>query len=277
MSAPIVLAPSCLQELERLPLPADAAVSEVRYVAGGTLEVPRWQVAGAPRVAVYLPALRELQVRGTHVCGAARTLAQIASDLVLPPLLRQTAAACATPAVRTLATLGGNVASCRPGCLAVALLALDATMTICRAGTGLHTLTLSELLCAASVGPALARDLFVCAAWAGHPDMSAMQRVNLQAASGPVLATVAVAARRHRGYLRWNVAVGGRTVRPQRLEHAEHMLAAGTVVAPELEAVAAREVGVLPDAAGGDEQYQRHVIGVLVGRAVRDATGGGPR
>jgi hypothetical protein len=47
---------------------------------------------------------------------------------------------------------------------------------------------------------------------------------------------------------------------------------------PDVAAAAARDVTVRPSVVpGGDEDYQRHLIGVLVGRAVADAmTGDAP-
>jgi carbon-monoxide dehydrogenase medium subunit len=271
-----ILAPLCLDELERLALLTDAADarSDVRYVGGGTLEVPRWQAEGAPRFGIALSGVRELAVRGAEVCGAASTLAQIASDPSLPRLLRTTAGACATPAVRSVGTLGGNLAACWPGCLAVALLALDAVVTLARPGYGRRDIAVSDLVSMTAAEAVPRAALIVRASWTDRPEVSSVRRATLSAASGAVLATVAVAAYRRQRRLRWTVAAGGTGMWPQRLPAAERLLDRGSPLG-EVEAAAGERLSPRPSAVlRGSEDYQRHLVGVLVGRAVQGAREG---
>lgn len=277
MNPPTVLAPACLADLERL-APLAARAADVRFVGGGTLEVPRWHAEGAPRFGIYLPGIRELTLRRANVCGAATTMDQIANDPCLPPLLRDTAAACATPAVRAVATLGGNLAACRPGCLAVALLALEATVTLFRPGGGTRRVPVAEALPRGTSEVGGHPELIVRAGWAAHPERSAVRRATLQSGCGQVVATVAVAAGRHGGRLRWHVAAGGTGVLPQRLATAERLLDGGRADAPEVSAAAATDLAVRPSAAlAGEERYLRHLVGVLVDRAASGAADGRPR
>ena len=51
--------------------------------------------------------------------------------------------------------------------------------------------------------------MLVEAGWRNPPAVSSSRRLTLQAGSGPVLATVAVAAHRRRERLHWAVAAGG--------------------------------------------------------------------
>jgi CO/xanthine dehydrogenase FAD-binding subunit len=276
VNPPTILAPSCLDELERLEPLLDTGTdgSRLRLVGGGTLEVPRWQSAGPPRYAVHLPALRELHVRGADVCGAGRSLAQIAADRDLPTLLREMASVCATPPVRTLATLGGNVASCQPGCLAVALLAMHAVVTVFRPGHGLDMRPVSRVVpdrSSALIDAAFPPRVLVSVAWPDRPHASGWRRLTVQAASGPVLATVAVARHWRPGGLRWTVAAGGSGVRPQRLRVTERVLDAAAVAPLDVENAAAQDVTIEPfRMPPGDEDYRRQLVGVLVARAAAD-------
>jgi putative selenate reductase FAD-binding subunit len=272
MTATTILAPSNLDELTQCrPIAGVAPEAAVRLVGGGTLEIPRWHAEGAPRYGIHLGALPELLVHGPDRCGAGRTLAQIATDPALPQLLRQIAGACATPTIRNLATLGGNLAACRPGCLAVALLALDATVTILRGDGRLAAVPVGEIVHNGFGSDSRCPDVLVEAGWRNPPAVSSSRRLTLQAGSGPVLATVAVAAHRRRERLHWAVAAGGTGVRPQRLPALERLLDAGAP-AGKAQAAAGHHVIVRPSAGqSGDEDYLRHLVGVLVGRAVQDA------
>lgn len=96
---------------------ADVPVGGVTYVGGGTDLMPLWKNGVRDdRALVYLSRVREMQgIRdeGDHVSvGAAVTLREIAESPLLRellPALSEAAAAVASPQIRSVATLGGNV------------------------------------------------------------------------------------------------------------------------------------------------------------------------
>jgi CO/xanthine dehydrogenase FAD-binding subunit len=253
MRRPVILAPATLDEL------ADVVTThqDARIVGGGTLEIPSWTAEGVPRAAVHLSAVPELRARGTACCGAALTLADVAADRDMPPVLRDVAAACATPAIRELATVGGNLAACRTGCVTVALLALRARVTVLRDGVP-DDVPLARYL----DDPA---GVIVRTSWPRGPAAGATRRLTLQERAGAVLLTVAVT--RADG---WTVAVGGMGARPQRLTGVESLLDAGVAASGALAAVTGRDLKSRPSAVVIDDDYQRHLAGVLVSRAVAD-------
>jgi CO/xanthine dehydrogenase FAD-binding subunit len=99
-------------------------------VAGGTIAVPGWRACPDPGSLISLAHVDELRGQAPRRIGAAVTVAALADDDSVPGALRHVAAGIGTPAVRGMATVGGNVVGAAPGCLAVVLLALDT-----RAGT----------------------------------------------------------------------------------------------------------------------------------------------
>lgn len=132
--------------LRQVLLPADvgAAVSALagdpaaRLVAGGTILVPI--VTTTPSPVETLVSTRDLGLAGVAVeqgvarVGAATTLTALGHHPELA-FLRPTVGSIASPIIRNLATVGGNLFARQPyGDLAVALLALDATAEV--AGPG---------------------------------------------------------------------------------------------------------------------------------------------
>lgn len=103
-----------------------------RYLGGGTLVVRaanEGDVSVSRLVRVNDPGLSQIAVSGGKVrLGASVTMAAIAGDLRLQALL-PAARAVGGPAIRNMATVGGNLFAPAPyGDFAVALLALDATV-----------------------------------------------------------------------------------------------------------------------------------------------------
>lgn len=97
-------------------------------IAGGTAVIPHADPAES------LVSLRRVgltgitQDGGTVTIGAATTLAQVGREL---PFLHDAIESIASPSIRNLATVGGNLFVPQPyGDLAVCLLALDATVTV---------------------------------------------------------------------------------------------------------------------------------------------------
>lgn len=115
------------------------ADGETRVVAGGTALVPMIRL-GLVRpdrvVAVYrIPELGGIRTEeGRLVVGATATHAEVAASPVVRagwPLLAEAAGRVATPAIRTLGTLGGNLAYAEAASdLAPALLCLQAVVTV---------------------------------------------------------------------------------------------------------------------------------------------------
>jgi CO/xanthine dehydrogenase FAD-binding subunit len=104
------------------------------YVGGGTLIVRRvneGDVSVSTLVRVSEPSLSRIAVSGGRaVIGASATMAAVARNADLA-FLRPAALAIGGPAVRNMATVGGNIFAPVPyGDFTVALLALDATAEI---------------------------------------------------------------------------------------------------------------------------------------------------
>ncbi len=106
MTHPVVHRPATVDELAALldDLPS------VELLAGGTLAIPIWQERGVPDQVVYLPSIAALRAQGENWCGAAVSLSELASKQGTPRALREAATSIAGPAVRNLATVGGNIA-----------------------------------------------------------------------------------------------------------------------------------------------------------------------
>jgi CO/xanthine dehydrogenase FAD-binding subunit len=101
---------------------------DAELIGGGTLALPRRHRIRAPGTAVLLNRVPELAHRGRTLLGASIVMADLVSDPAMPGAVRQAAGSIGGPAVRLMATVGGNIAAARPGCLAAVLLALDAEL-----------------------------------------------------------------------------------------------------------------------------------------------------
>ncbi|HEY3483060.1 MAG TPA: FAD binding domain-containing protein, partial [Streptomyces sp.] len=112
MTRPDVVVPTSVEELARVLRERPDAVP----VGGGTLEVPRWaDPTSRPATAVLLSRVDGLSAAGALGCGAAATLHTLATGPGTPDPLRAAARSVGGPAVRSLATVGGNVAQAAPG------------------------------------------------------------------------------------------------------------------------------------------------------------------
>jgi CO/xanthine dehydrogenase FAD-binding subunit len=120
-----------------------------RIIAGGTLVVAdlNYGRSGAETL-VTLDRLDLNSIKagsGKVTIGAMVTMAQIAGDKRLP-FLHPVARSIGGPAVRAMATAGGNLFALSPyGDLAAALLALDATVTLAQ-GSGTKSLAIEDFL-----------------------------------------------------------------------------------------------------------------------------------
>lgn len=215
---------------------------EACYGAGTTLLRTQWEnlARPVPRQLISLQAIPELSgIRraedGGLEIGALTTLGQCRADpevRSLSGLLAEAIGSVAAPAVRNLATLGGNLCSLT-GDVLPALLALDAELTVDRR-CGPVRVGLQQWLAEAAAREAeeiLCR-IHLPPSSAGTEDAdtgSICRYVKLgrRAAFTPSLVTVALAGRMRSAdgaILGARLALGGGTARPHRVPGAERLL-----------------------------------------------------
>jgi CO/xanthine dehydrogenase FAD-binding subunit len=141
-------------EIVRVDSPKKAAAllasdASARFIGGGTLAVRAVNYDDGSISKLVLPdglGLDRISVEGDRVMlGAAVTMAKIAADARLA-YLKPVAVSIGGPAVRAMATIGGNLFAPYPyGDFTVALLALGAEATI-ESQSGRETVDLEELL-----------------------------------------------------------------------------------------------------------------------------------
>lgn len=207
-----------------------AAEPGARMVAGGTalqLEWARGESMPACMIDLGgLANLRRMSSDGTGLrIGALSTLADLLRDATICdalPLLAAAIRATAGPAVRTLATIGGNVAG-GSGCLIPALLALDAAAVVATAD-GQATLPLSSWLRRDTAATQVLEALLVPLPPAGA--RWTWRKIGLRAAFTPgVISAAGLLDIRDGRVAVARLAVGSGIVAPARLSGAEAMLA----------------------------------------------------
>lgn len=237
-----------------------------RVAVGGTALQLDW-AAGAPtpETLIDLSALTDL--RGISVqegdvrIGAATPLAEIEADPVvarLLPLLRDAIRTVAAPGIRTLASLGGNVAG-RTGCCLPALLALDASLHWLTPG-GRERLRLVDWLAVAPHPSGIILDVSIPAQEAG--DRAVQRKVGLRAAFTPSVIGAAGVLRLRQGQIATaRLAVGGGRVAPQRLVRCEALIEGRSVDAVDWPALHAALLGEIaaPDDSVRSARYRRLV------------------
>ncbi|MBP2327783.1 CO/xanthine dehydrogenase FAD-binding subunit [Kibdelosporangium banguiense] len=255
-----------------LPSSAAEAVDLLRQggwiVSGGTVVMPRVNTGAIPvdrLVSLRKAGLDEIHVdHTTATLGAATTLAKIGAYdglRFLHPVIRSIA----SPPVRNLATVGGNLFVAQPhGDLAVALLALDARVEIVgRDGT--REVSVGEL--SANPGEIVSTVHFELPRKGTWFYRKAMRRKHNSASIVTVAAVVAV----EDGVVRSvRIALGGVAPRPIRAHAAEQALLGGVFDRSTVEsaAEAARE-GIEPfDDAYASAWYRARVLPVHVRRAL---------
>ena len=249
----------------------DALDDHALLVAGGTHVMPRMTTGptGVERlVSLRRAGLDGIEVdSGRAVVGAATTLAELGEDERLA-VLRPVVESIASPTIRNLATVGGNLFVEQPyGDLAVALLALDAEAAL-TGPSGESSRPLRELA-EQGLGPG---QLVTSVAFAVPPPdaffyTKAMRR-RLNSAS--IVTVAAVLELEGETIASARVALGGAGTRPRRSPAAEAALAG----AP-LDRERAEEAGraALEDAEPFDDAYasawyRRRVLPVHVRRAL---------
>lgn len=256
-----------------------------RLMAGGTwllLQLERRQIR--PTTMINLKRIPGLDGIETLETGRMRlgALTRL-SELERSPLVRETcpvlvhaATKMATPQVRNLATVGGNVSSGIPSAdLGVVLLALGGEAVVDGpqgqrkiAYENLHSpwgelqLTPGEILVELETEPARS---------------AAYRRFSVREAVDVVLANVAVHVRSRNGSIdSARIAIGASGPVPRRAVEAEALLA-GQEPSEELFAEAARVAAGrarLPDDVRASRRYRRNVLQVLILEALQEAAEG---
>ena len=193
-----------------------------RYLGGGTLvlrALNEGDIAISNLVRVTDAALTKISISGGKVTlGASVTMAQIMHHPVLQPIARA-AKAVGGPAIRNMATVGGNLFAPSPyGDFAVALLALDAAVSI--AG---HEMPIEDFLKgrAAHAGSIVASVGFVLP----KAESFRFTKVSRVKPKGISVLSIAVTLEEHDGKISSaRIALGAMADRPVRATAAEKAL-----------------------------------------------------
>ncbi|MCC6312755.1 MAG: FAD binding domain-containing protein [Thermomicrobiales bacterium] len=265
--------------LQQVHVPVDLAAaaahlgrgSSVALLAGGTLLMPF--VNTQPSAIAELVSIRRLGLAGASVAdgrvslGAATTLAEVGEDPRLD-FLRPTIESIASPPIRNLATVGGNLFARQPyGDLAVALLALDAVVRI--AGPDGERIApvadvLNSGIAPGEIATAVEFDLPPAGGWFYT---KAMRRAYN---SGAIVVVAAVIEIADGVVAAARVALGGVGPRPARAGAVEAALVGKPLDRPSVEAAAALAAdGVDPFTdAYASAWYRARVLPVHVRRAI---------
>ena len=229
-----------------------AALGERRWVLAGGTSIMPW----LNTTAIELDAVVSLrraglsgieQDGGTVTIGAATTLAQVGREL---GFLESAIESIASPSIRNLATVGGNLFAHAPhGDFATCLLALDAEVTVVD-GDGERTLGVADV----RPGPLVTQVRFTV------PERWFYRKAMRRRQNSAAIVTVASDGVR--------LALGGVAPRPVRALAAEEALGRGDIdAAAELSVEAADPA----DDAYASAWYRRRVLPVHVRRALSHA------
>lgn len=249
-----------------------------RVLSGGTALLPALERAQMSADAVVnlknIPALRELEfdpTRGLRV-GALVTLAELQHSSIVRthyPVLIETIAYIATPQVRNLATLGGNLCVGTPTAdLAITLLTLEARVTI-HGLEGERTVSLDSFYPTWG-GTQLAPGEILIGISIPLPRGSARyQRFMVRQAVDVPLANFAILLEQQGGIISHaRIALGGSGPRPLRMVRAERALlsqvAGQDAFARAIELVIADAYP--PDDARASRSYRHALLRVLLRR-----------
>lgn len=210
-----------------------AAIRDInaRFIAGGTALQLEW-AKGLPRPDMMVDlsrvaALGGIEADGETVrIGAGVTLNAVIGDATVAarlPLLHAALKSVAGPAVRNLATIGGNVAN-RNGCLLPALLVLEAEVDVATAA-GERRLSLEDWLATPAEPLAIVSGIHISAQPKGS--RWTLRKTGLRAAFTPsAVGVAAVLALDGPRVAKARLAVGGGVVPPARLKAAEALIEA---------------------------------------------------
>ncbi len=247
---------------------------ELLVVAGGTVAMPLINEGISLPDAVMglrLAGLDRLERAGdTLRIGATATLTQLL-DQDAVPMLREAARNTASWSVRNMATVGGNLFTPPPGGdVAVALLALDATVTLASARHE-RVLQLGEFLTGFMSNALAADELLVEIRVPIRSGPTAYLKLGRKHASTPAVVTVAVRLGWHEGRVAdARIALGAVGPHPIRARAAEQILVGSGLNADAIASAsvaAARECNPFTDGIATD-WYRRRMAGLFVRRAL---------
>ena len=216
---------------------------------------------------------------GTLRIGATATLTQLLDQRVVP-MLSDAAQSTASWSIRNMATVGGNLFTPPPGGdVAVALLALDASVTLAGA-TGERILPLADFFTGFMTNQLADDELLVEIQVPIPVHPGAYLKFGRKHANTPAVVTVAVS-------VEWDedkvadarIALGAVGPHPIRAHRAEQLLVGTSLGADAIAAAAAaaaEDCEPFTDAIA-TEWYRRRMVGLFVGRALEQLAPGAAR
>lgn len=247
---------------------------ELLVMAGGTVAMPLINdgisLPGAV-MGLRRAGLDRIERNGTTLrIGAMATLTQLLQQADVP-LLREAASNTASWAIRNLATVGGNLFTPPPGGdVAVALLALDANVTIAGPG-GRRTLPLADFYTGFLTTAVAPDELLVELEVPITSAPAAFIKFGRKQANTPAVVTVAARLAWHeRRVAEARIALGAVGPHPIRARQAEAVLVGTALDAAAIAAAAAAATEAsepFTDAIATD-WYRRRMVGLFVTRAL---------
>lgn len=255
--------PASLTELANL----ITRLSDVGLLAGGTVIVPIWTQQGQPSAIVDVTRVAQLRATLSHGCGAATTLAELEERTDAPTALREAAGSVGGPAVRNAATVGGNIASPGPRCVATALLAVGAQVKTLSPGppSVVHRQGVADVLRGSG-------DVVVDVTWSPRVVFSAFRKFSIRPGGGPHLASLSVGWGGPDATSLLAVAVGSLDDRPRRLPRTEAAWSGGAWTIKERVAAACSAVKgeIAQSGLRAADSYRSHLVGVLLAQILRE-------
>ncbi len=207
---------------------------------------------------------------GCFRLGAGVTMHALAKA-DMPDALRQAARRVAGPALRNVATVGGNIFARQPyGTVAAVLLALDAVLVFA-APNGAQTIALADFYATGDAAPGLLTHI----EFARPEGRLVFVKCARQRYGGPTVISVAarIAFDNDRKVSAARIALGGAGEFPLRAEEAEQSLLGRALDAEAIDAASrAAAAGCDPaDDPVASAWYRRRMVGIYTGRALTEA------
>ena len=252
----------------------DAHGPDLLVMAGGTVAMPLINEGISLPQAVMglrLAGLGGLEVAGDSLrIGATTTLTQLLNQEAVP-MLAEAARNTAAWSIRNMGTVGGNLFTPPPGGdVAVALLALDATVTLA-SGRAERVLPLAAFFTGFMTTAMADDELVVEIRVPIRRTPTAYRKLGRKHANTPAVVTVAIA-------LDWDgdrvvearIALGAVGPHPLRAFGAERALVGTVLDATAIAAASAAAAGECEPFTDGiaTSWYRRRMVGILVGRAL---------